>query len=473
MFVQVRSIFLVAFVMISISSGVEAQSISSAIQQVDKSRDASCRASQQSLADLVFALERAADANAPLTEIADGIEVLSREEFWKSTDQRRSLEALAKLGGVKPELQPALAEAIAAAHGEVRHILFSKRENAPDVVSALEKLISINESLNTPNRFYVAQIKLTIASYLSELAYSNLNASDASVPLTSTQVRSIDVSLDGLAGVRSKLNLSIDYLTELSNFFEKEFVSGVYSRNTGLDFRYQIVLMKYIVGDDQWALDLETLANYSSLDEQFTSLKAVDHVYVHNFLVTPLISETAIASTDESSGCKPEHQSAPLVPNERKNSQVRRFFNPIQLSLFTCGVLSAPGGHKSLFDLSAQLLRFKNSDYRVVLGHFRGDEVRFSYLSKDELFETAKSAIESIDATSVLARVDQTGSCTLDIDGSAISPDPSFLGVQETSKSSGYIFVGNYLNFTEARRLRDLVREFGDLEEAYLIRPQI
>ncbi len=459
--------------MLAISSEAEAQSISTAIQQVDKSRDATCRASQQSITDLVFALERAADANAPLTEIADGIEVLSREQFWKSTDQRRSLEALAKLGGVKAELQPALAEAVAAAHGEVRHILFSQRENAPDVVSALEKLISINESLNTPNRFYVAQIKLTIASFLSELAYSDLDAFGASVPLQPTQVRAIDITADGLFGVRSKLNLSIDYLAELSNFFEKEFASGVYSRNIALDFRYQIVLMKYIVGDVQWELDLETLASYSSVDEQFTSLKAVDHIYVHNFLVTPLISETANQPRAEAPACKPERQSATFEPNERKNSQVRRFFNPIQLSLFTCRVLSAPEGHKSLFDLSAQLLRFKNSDYRVVLGHFRGEDIRFSFLSKGELLETAKSAVESINATSILVNGDQTGTCTLDIDGSAIVPDPSYLGVQETSKNSGYIFVGNWLNFTEARRLRDLIREFGELEEAYLIRPQI
>lgn len=460
--------FLLLLMLSAFPSRAISQSISDTINELNETRDAKCHLNERLVTRLVRQIQSGASNGEKTSELAQGLSFLARETFWRSENTPVSLEALIATGKVAPELQPAIAEAAATANGELKYILFSNLSDPDQAVKKLELLIDTNENaLETPNRFYVAQIKLTLAEYLSDKAFQASKDQDMAIPIPSGS--------DGHAKIHGYLRKSIELFSELAEFYTSEHESGnLYSRDIGKDFRYQVALLKFVTSDNTWKDELRSIVNDSLLSDMYGSGEPIDHVYIHRFLVTPYTPQENVASTEEPRDCSTSEALIGERVSTKESTSINRFFNPVQLALYTCHILESVDKFESATLLSASLSRFRNSDYRVVLGHFRGQEVRFSFLNKTELIAIGNSVIQEASKDFMFSeRPDLESPCGLDAEVALMTPNANTIKEQSTGTDRGYIYAGENLNFVEATRLREAIARNPDLSEAYIIRPEI
>ena len=170
--------------------------------------------------------------------------------------------------------------------------------------------------------------------------------------------------------------------------------------------------------------------------------------------------------------------SVPLVDPET-GVGVNRFFNAPLLAHHTCTTLESwQGGDAPA--LARALAQHVNADYRIVLGHYRGSEVRFSYLSRQELMaEAERMAGDPALVTRYEPRPApvETRACPWPESAAAQFAPALVAGEQPTGPDEGYIYVGNGLTWDQGNLLLEQITrnrsrssEFGG---AYLIRPVI
>ncbi|MBN9675069.1 hypothetical protein [Salipiger bermudensis] len=452
---------------------VGAESLTEIIGRIESSRSDLCSADPKLVHVLIKGMEARVRAGDDLSEISEGLAFLADEREWRSENIQKSLESLIAIGKMRPELKPTIADAQATARGELFHILSRDSSDIEKIEVDLENLAKVNASLASANEYYVAKIKLSLAETLTDFGVAEILKTEQIVPLkvnppqTGSQaganesIRAIDL-----------LNRSIELYGELSTFYRRKFLEGeFFSRDIGMDLRYQMSLLRYISGDSDWVGDLKYLAKINSWNDMFNSFAPVGHVSVQYFISPALLPSPPGDIRDlGAGGCALSSQNATGRPDYVK----RQFFNPIQLASYTCAELSSNSPFEDLTAIPALLSRFKNSDYRVVLGHFRGENVRFSYLSRAKIAELGDEVIRSIDISDILGeRAEIPDYCESQL--GSVSPRSTISAAREqvTGDKEGYIYIGEALNYIEARRLLDEVVKTPGLEEAYLIRPKI
>ncbi len=472
----VRLTLAIAFGLFLISpTQAQSQSIIDAIEKLDESRDASCKASSSSLSSLIRLLEASANSNGNVSDIAEGIRALAVEDFWVSEDQRESLRALTSIGATIPAVGPILAEAQASAMGELKSIVFQHLHDPIQMIESLDSLAEVNASLERSNPYYVAEIKLTLAEYLSDYSFRSIDASGWPLPLSSEERGSTTSVEDPASLAQELLARSIVLYEDLAEFYSREYRSAkIFSRDIGMDFRYQAALLKYVVGDPSWGISLASLAIDASDADLFGSFQPAPHVFVYGFLLPPRIAELEVSSDGSVADCGPNNSPSVGVNNVSVGPAVKRFYNPVQLSVYTCTILRNTREFPSLLSLSSALSRFNNADYRIVLGHFEGQKVRFSRSSRDQLKSDALelvSKIASVELSEGYYEVDRE--CVPDNVSELVGPPELSLGEQVVGENDGYLYFGNRLNYVDATRLLEALSEFRLLRESYLIRPRI
>ncbi|UWQ35366.1 hypothetical protein K3555_22845 (plasmid) [Leisingera sp. M527] len=467
-----------AVVAIALSvSAAHAQSIPNVLKKLEESRDSSCRASKSSIADLVYRIEQTAISGGNVGEIANALSVLAREDFWESSDQSESLRSLTNAGSKYPALGPRFAEVQSAARGELKSIVFRNLDDPERMIDELDALASINLNIDKGNPHYVAEINLTLAEYLADHAFRLISEWAWSVPLNTT-LELEGKELEAYQLTHKLLREAVNRYQKLAEFYSVEFSEGsIFTRDLGPDFRYQKILLQYLLNDKIWAAELNDLAATASSSNLYASFDSVPHIFVYGFLLPPRavqVESRTNANTDGNSSCLPSQGGSIGVNNVNVGPVVKRFYNPVQLAAYTCTVLNEQASYPSLLALSSKLSRFSNYDYRIVLGHFEGDRVRFSRLTRGELIEGAREVLGGLsDFETSIGVVSPIQECVPEGAEELVAPAALVLSEQETGPDEGYIYLGSQMTYTQAKRLLDLLTNSKIFRDAYLIRPRI
>ena len=382
---------------------------------------------------------------------------LASQPNWRSTNHISALRVLNRVsrqGDVST--MSLVARALEKADGELIDILSSGRSEE-DIEQSLRSLIRNNEGRNP---VYANFSKLALAEILQERAFRAV--ATFSLPISNAEERTTGV--DTLAESITLYEEASDEFSELRSSV------GFGARNYQIDLPYLISLLRFISGDGAWTDDLRAVLQEEGAKDAYNAGADSRHILVERFLSPSLLLAPASSADADCS------ERRTMIQGSRElygRDKVRRFFNPIQLANFTCNILQKGEPFDGLTTIVNDLEEFENRDYRVVLGHFRGDEVRFSFLQKAELVEVAEGLAAGLEMALEDPRFSQFSSfCSEGI----LEPTPrsvSVVGVQETGRDSGYIYIGSGLTLNEAEQLQTIVVENKDLRDAYLIRPVI
>lgn len=448
----IASIFIVAAPTIASAAGIEA-----AIQQIEAGRDESCRANAKAIQTLIEQISSSSDNDA----ISVGLSFLSREDFWRSADQRKSLGTLIAVGRRSIALENLAARALESANGELKYLVHRTNDQAKKI-RILKQIVRNNEG---KNRFYQASARISLAEMLQEDAMKRISGS-IQIPLRDGQTTEIEAA-------RGKLELAYSIYGEVGDFFAT--VSGssdFLTRDLELDFRYQQALLDFVAGGGRWRDTLQEIVDSEAPKDAF-SQEGLRHIYVHEFLRVPFTkAETTEVPVfnEKCSGAKSRIGTRISITSSKR---IQKFFNPLQLSEFTCQLFEQKGPFKNSIELLEYLSRFENRDYRVVIGHFRGEKIRFSYLSPAELEEAGTNVANKI-GTRIKFDEASSGSesCLTFPDSNAFERKLN-LDRHESTTGRGFYFVGDFLSLNEANQVLQIVTNDDRLNEAYLIRPRI
>ena len=462
-----KSILVLIFtVLCALSSPAASQSIGEALEKLESSRDSSCRASSSSISQLIASIETSAKSGNGIAEIAKGLNAVALEHFWVSDNQLESLRALTNISVTLPNLGPLIAEAQSSARGELKSLVFRNLDDPLNMLKVLEELAQTNKNLGKSNPYYVAEINLTLAEFLSDYAFSEISQEGWPLPLnekSNSEIKSLVLKAAELYG-------------RLADFYSEEHAKGgILSRDVGLDFLFQAALLKYVAGNLSWKTDLVDLASNFQDRDIYASFRPVPHIFVYGFLLPPRFVEQSNSVDDTSvPGCKRNSSREVGVNNVLIGKLIKRFYNPTQLVVHACSVLNTENGFPSLLALSSALARFKSQDYRVVLGHFEGEEIRFSRFSKSELMEVAASELAKLPEPEISAGyLEADKDCLSDVNLDLIAPPSFSLSDQLVGPQEGYIYFGEQLNYSDAKKLLNQLKGVKHLKDAYLLRPKI
>ena len=382
---------------------------------------------------------------------------LASQPNWRSADHSLALRVLNQISRQGDILTVSLvARALERADGELLDILTSGKR-VEEIEEALRALIVNNEARNP---VYANFAKLALAELLQERVFQQI--SQSTLPLSGETDAAPSLEM---------LSEAIRIYSEASdNFATLRTAEGFGARDYELDLPYLIALLKFIAGEESWVEDMRSIVAVEGRKDGYDTRTSGRHILVERFLAPPLL----VGPTgDDRSDCKLRQTALQATQGFYARGEVRRFFNPVQLVNFTCNILNESTPFGGLASLVDKLDDFENRDYRVVLGHYRGTEVRFSFFSKAELIDIAESF-----ATDVEVALPEIGTSQFSSSCSGGLAEPmrrnvTLVGVQETEKDAGYIYVGSGLSLDEAEQLQKVVVRNRDFRGAYLIRPSI
>ncbi|WP_281859107.1 hypothetical protein [Litoreibacter halocynthiae] len=382
---------------------------------------------------------------------------LASQPNWRSTNHISALRVLNRISSQGDVITVSLvARALEKADGELLDILASGRSEE-NIEQSLRSLIRNNEGRNP---VYAAFSKLALAELLQERAFREV--STTSLPISDLEERTTSIGT-----IEESIMLYFEASEKLS---ELRSSVGFGARNYQLDLPYLIALLRFVSGDDAWTEDLRSILQEEGDKDSYNAGADGRHILIERFLSPSLLFAPTSNADASCSGRRTVFQSSRELYSRDK---VRRFFNPIQLANFTCNILQAGEPFDGLTTIVNDLEGFENRDYRVVLGHFRGDEVRFSFLQRAELVDLAEELAMGIEMVLDDPGISQFSSTCSE---GVVEPMPrsvSLVGVQNTGSESGYIYIGSGLTLNEAEQLQSIVVEDKNLRDAYLIRPVI
>jgi len=408
--------------------------------------------------------------NPDIVSISDAAYRLSRERFWRagerSGEHSGAINLLNEWSKTYPQLGNRIATALATADNELFEIL-AEGANLENQLIKLEKLLKNNAGQNSQ---YLIQIRYSIAEVLMNSVLSDINGQD--IPLNPNEQQTNSERLNRAAGI----------LGEIADHYKSSIdLTPVQQQTQYNSFTYLRALVNYIAGGDNWAGLLNGIAEQATTAKpgMYSLDSSASHIYVDNFVSAngPRTITQCRERVDASQLGGPA-----MKFGNSSNPSISRFFNPVQLAHYSCVLLSSDNPPTNLEDMAVALGAFGNHDYRVVLAHYRGEEMRFSNLTKDEFEDLAEAEVNSLDPPSIWSGPTD-GDIFRNSAGSSVCGElPDFLDYhaeleileQNTSAVSGYFYVGSGLSYEEALAIRsNLVHLLPQYEDSYLIRPQL
>ncbi len=452
-----RVIFLA--VLLATASSTSAQTIPDLLQQMEAYRYKTCTLKPESVDALLDQMGTAKSLN----EKFDGLQYLTDHIGWRAKDHSTAPQRLNQIAKGSGTLALMAAQALASADGELHSATRTFHNNRDGFESYLAQLIKNNQDSNP---FYLAYIKVTLAETLQDWVFQDL--ADVALPYSSD------------AAAKSRLSKSVSLYEELAAFYaQQQKVSQLFARDVSLDFSYQIALLRFAIGDASWRQTLQSIIDDEGGKNPYADGNDGRHIYVYSFLRPPRAEVQTQVQTIRSlskKSCADQDLSHPTGKVDFFSPAiVKSYFNPVQLSLWTCQVLATPPSPFTVHNLGETLATFKNHDYRVVLGHFSKNEVKYSHFDLAELEERAGQLSLAISQQftpkSPLAPI-LAGACT---QPQAYDPleTHTTLAKQASAKNKGYLYIGDGLEVDDAKVLLELVQSDEDFSNAYLIRPRI
>ena len=444
-----------------VSQPVVAQSVDEFVDRIEQDRRDTC--GEATAPDVLIGLIDAIYAEGLLAAKARGLRTLAAQPGWNTTDQRRSLEQLVVIGRESIALEQLAARAVSLANGELLTGLASASRDSERFEAFLRSLSEANDG---KNRFYLAQIEVTLAELLQDRVFQA--RLDQPVPYAGLSVDE-----------REWLNEAVQIYRRLQAFYsEVHTSSNRLSRDLRLDFEYQIALLEFLSGEDVWRDTLQDILSDAVNVDAYSLDADVTHIFVHSFLRPPfVVREEAVEVDALGEDCDVQAGGGlSIVQRVFSPAIVRTFYNPEQLVEWTCRVLIVESGKLNLPELATRLSRFENHDYRVVVGHFEENDVRFSHLDKEELVVVSEALLSDIMETSS-TRVDEAqtvndGVCN-SVEGEMPVSEKLVVGTHQDGNDEGYIYVGTGLPLSEARTLLSQIQLEKNFQGSYLIRPII
>jgi len=439
-------------------TGAFGQSTDQLIVAATQEQRSDCRIPPEIIGGLVDQLNRVEDKQ----DRSKILSFLSGLPEWRSSDHPKALRTLTRISREDIFSATLVARAVERADGELIDILVEASE-FEDAIAKLRGLAANNEGRNS---VYLGFIKIALAEALQEDAFAAIN--DQSLPLDERPENE---------EIKTRLLEAASIFEDASALFVKlrnEEDFGL--RDFSLDLPYLASLVRFVAGEEDWSKGLQGIIASESLRDAYDSRTDSRHILVDRPLKPSILTSLVISSD----GCSQRRTVLDHTNEKFGRQKVRKFFNPIQLANYTCNALVEKVPLQHLAQLVSILDRFENRDYRVVVGHFRGDEVKFSFYSKDELLEITNKAAASISGLMESSNASSTetdatsqfrSSCSIN---SGIQPTGlDVVGIQATGRETGYIYIGEGLSFTEAERLQRQLSEDRDFRDSYLIRPTI
>ncbi len=415
---------------------------------------------------------------------------------WRAENHDDAVMRLRAATGAEAgrRVQEAAGRALAFGRGGLVPLVMAHHGDAPARFDAIRDFIAAEHRAGG-NPFLAAIARLTLAEGLQEEAYGQ--RPDSAVPWApQPAVTSATASVDqGAQSPPQMLAEAIALYRETQGFYgELRDDPSWGGRDSTLDFDYLIALLDYVNGGGDWQPLLAQIIEVEGNKDhyQLSAGSAVPRqIFVQNFLRLPPSIVISAEASDQSTGRSMDILPTTCPPPEEVSAAsaqgvdaatglgVNRYFNAPLLAHHTCTVLerwqdgAAPA-------LARTLAAHSNADYRIVLGHFRGDEVRFSFLSRKELMAAAEQLAGD---PTLLAQYEPepapvaTDACPWP-EAAAVQFIPSLeIGDQPTGGDSGYIYLGNGLTWAQGNQLLDHVRgqrgSSAEFSGAYLIRPVI
>lgn len=148
--------------------------------------------------------------------------------------------------------------------------------------------------------------------------------------------------------------------------------------------------------------------------------------------------------------------------------QKNRIVNPVYAIEQVCmGVAE----NLSIGRLAMEVSNTENRDYRVVVGHTRGDTVRFSKQSIDELATSSRVMMENYPGFRSAPPSEGLAHCRSGVDPSFFVRDAGVNRFQSSETKEGYIYIGQGLSRSEAVSVTEFVQNDRAFRGAYVFRP--
>ncbi len=388
--------------------------------------------------------------------------------YWATTDTPATVNSLFD-AAQKGEISDDLAKRAARrADGQLDSIL---RGTPP--LDAYKQLTALEQSgVNYPLS-YILLLRLYRVSAI-EQALMGVRGADIASPVSVWR----DATLSG--DLPAATQEAIEVLDSLIAEYDKPLYADGRERLFLNDLRHRSALLRFLAGREDWVEPLQDIANASGDIKLWYDPQAVlDHIYVDQFFA---LSDSELR-TDPSSGVSVVNtgaKAAATIPNLR----VRRNYNPLQLSVWTCETLSqANENDRSILDVLNRLAEFQNADYRIIVGHHDGQKGRFSGRSAEDLKKQAESVLQSLPSeltesqsgfAATIAALRDDPICGGIVEGYPMGPVAVVEGAVD--KGNEYYALGGMLDADQAQRIEDaLMRSVGKggFEDGgpYLLRP--
>ncbi|MEP3294916.1 MAG: hypothetical protein ABJO27_00265 [Pseudoruegeria sp.] len=436
--------FAIVFTVVS-TLGIHAQSAQEFLEQAREQQSETCQVNQ----DTIQGLFRALSGGLELRSQSEVLSFLATQYGWRSVNHPAALRVLTSISNDSDIRTETL---VARAHQMADEELVSILTESQGYDEAEERLQNLLEANLERNYVYSLFIRTALAQLFQERGLTQLehNIDDENVP-------------DYLAKSVAQYEQLQTELIELQSS------EGFGTRDFRFDVPYQLALIKFFARDPTWPETLEAIISESLVWDEYNTSDPNVHILIERFVSAPALTPPKASSTNCS-------DRSTIISQSRDGfgrDQVQKFYNSTQLVNFTCNALSSENNWTSPTEIVNQLETFENHDYRVVLGHYRGDEVRFSFKTRTELLDDATAA-----AAVVSYPLEILPNNVFDSECAPFGHVPrlrsaEMVGEQATGNGEGYVFWGSGLTYREAGNLLLLIKEETEFRDAYIIRPNI
>lgn len=388
--------------------------------------------------------------------------------FWATTDTPATVDSLfdaAQRGEISDELAKRAAR---KADGQLDSIL---RGTPP--LEAYKQLTALEQEGASYPLSYILLLRLYRVSAI-EQALMAVPGADIASPVSAwreaTLIGDLPVATDEAIAVLDGL---------IDEYKKPEYAEGR-ERLFLNDLRHRAALLRFLAGREDWVEPLKDIANGSKdIGTWYDPRHILDHIYVDQFFALS-DSELRTDPTRGVSVVNTSAQAAATLPNLR----VRRNYNPLQLSAWSCETLDrANANDQSILDVLNRLAEFQNADYRVIVGHHDGTRGRFSGKSSDELKKQAETVLQNLAPellkpqsgfAATVAALRDNPICGGIVERYPVGPVTVVEGAVD--QGNEYYALGGMLDADQAQRIEDtLVQTVGKrgFEDGgpYLLRP--
>jgi hypothetical protein len=440
------------FVGVAVGHKALSQTTSELVERIESAQVGQCQPLPGDVDALVEKLRSDTSEDSRFTIL----EFLASLREWRSSKHNAALGTVSKLSrDENPLLALLAARATIRADGELVDIITSIKSHS-EVVKLLVSIGDVN--LRKKNRLISAFSYYTAGRVDLERTFELIGT--RKIPLDDPEIE-VEASRLSQSAIRN-IEKGSAILSDLYN-------NDRYgSRDFSFDSQYIIALLKFVTGIDDWDNDLSDIILASGSEVAYVDETNFRHVLVNRFLQPPNITPV----TTDVSSCASEKSILKDSASRFGRDVINKLFNPFQLANYTCNLLNEDNQFSSIASLIWRLSEFENSDYRVVVGHYRGERVRFSHLNREEVNEAARLVAQEIGY-----EVDEFPISRNFSDCAPQSPDrftrsANTVAEQKTGDDSGYIYIGSGLSFDEASELLEAIRSLSrNFRGAYLIRP--